>query len=54
MAKAYDFALDKVGLDMNAYTIYSDYVAFLKSVYVHLCHSLKLETEVRFCMLWVT
>nr|CDJ96334.1 Suppressor of forked domain containing protein [Haemonchus contortus] len=32
MAKAYDFALDKVGLDMNSYSIYSDYISFLKTV----------------------
>lgn len=34
MAQAYDFALEKVGLDMNAHSIYNDYVSFLKSVYV--------------------
>ncbi|KAI6196948.1 Suf domain-containing protein [Aphelenchoides besseyi] len=32
MAQAYSFALDKVGLDMNAQSIYVDYVSFLKSV----------------------
>ncbi|KAI6188328.1 Suf domain-containing protein [Aphelenchoides besseyi] len=32
MAQAYSFALDKVGLDMNAQSIYVDYVTFLKSV----------------------
>jgi len=32
MAQAYDFALEKVGLDMNAQSIYVDYVAFLKAV----------------------
>ncbi|KAJ1347103.1 hypothetical protein KIN20_002069 [Parelaphostrongylus tenuis] len=32
MAKAYDFAPDKVGLDMNSYSIYSDYISFLKTV----------------------
>ncbi|KAI6184025.1 Suf domain-containing protein [Aphelenchoides bicaudatus] len=32
MAQAYDFALEKVGLDMNAHSIYVDYVAFLKGV----------------------
>lgn len=32
MAKAYDFALEKVGLDINANSIYLDYVAFLKAV----------------------
>ena len=34
MAQAYDFALDKIGLDIYAYTIWADYVTFLKSVYV--------------------
>ena len=34
MTQAYDFALDKVGLDVYAFTIWNDYVAFLKSVYV--------------------
>ncbi|PAV61630.1 hypothetical protein WR25_00658 [Diploscapter pachys] len=32
MAEAYNFALDKVGLDVNSYPIYSDYIAFLKAV----------------------
>ena len=32
MAQAYDFALEKVGLDMNASSIYTDYVAFLRAV----------------------
>lgn len=31
MAQAYEFALDKVGLDMHAYSIFSDYLSFLKS-----------------------
>ncbi|VDN53119.1 unnamed protein product [Dracunculus medinensis] len=31
MAQAYEFALDKVGLDMHSYSIYSDYISFLKS-----------------------
>lgn len=31
MAQAYDFALDKMGLDLNSYSIWSDYVQFLKS-----------------------
>ena len=34
MTQAYDFALDKIGLDVYAFTIWNDYVAFLKSVYV--------------------
>ncbi|CAI4231019.1 unnamed protein product [Auanema sp. JU1783] len=32
MAKAYDFALEKVGLDVNSYSIYADYISFLKIV----------------------
>uniref|UniRef100_F1KXJ8 Cleavage stimulation factor subunit 3 n=1 Tax=Ascaris suum TaxID=6253 RepID=F1KXJ8_ASCSU len=31
MAQAYEFALDKVGMDMHSYSIYSDYISFLKS-----------------------
>ena len=34
MAQAYDFALEKVGLDMLSYNIYADYISFLKTVYV--------------------
>ncbi|CAF0806537.1 unnamed protein product [Didymodactylos carnosus] len=32
MAQAYDFALEKIGLDVFSYTIWNDYVNFLKSV----------------------
>ncbi len=32
MAQAYDFALDKIGLDISSYNIWLDYVNFLKSV----------------------
>ena len=32
MAQAYDFALDKIGMDVYSYPIWSEYVAFLKSV----------------------
>ncbi|CAD6192040.1 unnamed protein product [Caenorhabditis auriculariae] len=32
MAQAYDFALEKVGLDMHSYAIYTEYIAFLKKV----------------------
>ena len=35
IAEMYDFALEKEGLDICAYSIYHDYVAFLKSVYVY-------------------
>ena len=31
-AQAYDFALDKIGLDVMSYSIWVDYVNFLKSV----------------------
>ena len=34
MAQAYDFALEKVGLDVQSYQCYADYVSFLKSVYI--------------------
>lgn len=32
MAQAYDFALEKIGLDIHAYPIWNDYVTFLKAV----------------------
>ncbi|CAH0549003.1 unnamed protein product [Brassicogethes aeneus] len=32
MAQAYDFALDKIGMDIHSYTIWNDYVNFLKGV----------------------
>jgi len=32
MAQAYDFALDKMGLDLMSYSIWNDYINFLKSV----------------------
>ncbi|XP_017774407.1 PREDICTED: protein suppressor of forked [Nicrophorus vespilloides] len=32
MAQAYDFALDKIGMDIHSYVIWNDYVNFLKSV----------------------
>jgi len=32
MAQAYDFALEKIGMDLHSFIIWSDYVAFLKSV----------------------
>jgi hypothetical protein len=36
MAQACDFALEKIGMDIYAYTIWNDYVTFLKSVYVEI------------------
>ncbi|XP_030747492.1 protein suppressor of forked [Sitophilus oryzae] len=32
MAQAYDFALDKIGMDIHSYAIWNDYVNFLKGV----------------------
>lgn len=34
MAQAYEFALEKIGLDVSSYNVWNDYVNFLKSVYV--------------------
>lgn len=32
LAQAYDFALEKIGMDLHAFSIWSDYIQFLKSV----------------------
>ncbi|XP_026478167.1 protein suppressor of forked isoform X2 [Ctenocephalides felis] len=32
MAQAYDFALEKIGMDIHSYSIWCDYICFLKSV----------------------
>ena len=32
MAQAYDFALDKMGLDIQSHNIWSEYIKFLKNV----------------------
>lgn len=32
MGQAFDFALEKMGIDINSYSIYNDYVQFLKGV----------------------
>ena len=32
MAQAYEFALEKVGMDVYSYTIWNDYIAFQKQV----------------------
>ena len=32
MAQAYSFALDKIGMDINSYSIWNDYILFLKNV----------------------
>lgn len=32
LAQAYDFALEKIGMDLHSYSIWSDYIQFLKSV----------------------
>lgn len=34
IAEMYDFALEKIGLDINSYSVYADYIAFLKNVLV--------------------
>lgn len=34
MAQAYDFTLDKMGLDLNSYSIWADYITFLRSTQV--------------------
>ncbi len=32
MAQAFDFALEKIGMDLHSFSIWSDYIQFLKSV----------------------
>lgn len=32
MAQAYDFALDKIGMDIHSHSIWQDYITFLSSV----------------------
>jgi cleavage stimulation factor subunit 3 len=32
LAQAYDFALEKIGMDVWSYSVWSDYIQFLKSV----------------------
>ncbi|XP_019553197.1 protein suppressor of forked [Aedes albopictus] len=32
LAQAYDFALEKIGMDLHSYSIWQDYISFLKSV----------------------
>ena len=32
MAQAYDFALEKIGMDIMSYQIWAEYISFLKSV----------------------
>ena len=32
MAQAYNFALEKMGLDIQSHNIWSDYIKFLKNV----------------------
>lgn len=32
LAQAYDFALEKIGMDLYAFSIWTDYITFLKSV----------------------
>ena len=35
MAQAYEFAVDKMGLDIQSHTIWFDYIKFLKGIEVH-------------------
>lgn len=39
MAQAYDFTLDRMGLDLSSYSIWADYISYLKSTYVILIDS---------------
>jgi hypothetical protein len=32
MAQAYDFALDKMGMDFSSFSLWTDYILFLKNV----------------------
>lgn len=32
MAQAYDFALEKIGMDIHSHNIWQDYITFLSSV----------------------
>ena len=32
MAQAYDFALNNMGMDFSSFTLWSDYILFLKNV----------------------
>lgn len=32
LAQAYDFALEKIGMDLHAFSIWNDYVQFLRGV----------------------
>lgn len=34
MRKAYDFAIDKIGLDLQSYPIWNDYINFLRNIEV--------------------
>ena len=34
MSQAYDFALDKMGMDFSSYSLWNDYIHFLKNVEV--------------------
>ena len=34
MAQAYDFALEKIGMDIMSYQLWNEYIGFLKSVWV--------------------
>lgn len=32
MSQAYDFAIEKIGMDIMSYQLWADYISFLKSV----------------------
>lgn len=32
LAQAYDFALEKIGMDIHSFSIWQDYISFLRSV----------------------
>lgn len=32
LAQAYDFALEKIGMDLHSFSIWQDYISFLRSV----------------------
>ena len=46
MTQAYEFALDKIGMDVNSYSIWNDYIIFLKSGYVFFSKNISNETYI--------
>ena len=47
MAKMYDYALDKIGMDVTAYNIYADYIAFLRQVPTNVQQELQKMSAIR-------